>query len=615
MRSVLFISLVLASAARAEPTRPDAPDWQRLVAIVQYLQSDYPAAIDSHNPQELEEQKGFAQDALELAQSLGGAAIEFVPLIRSIQARIDQATDPEGVKQDCGRLVESLVFAGHLSRSPRRPPDLSLGARLYATDCAACHGLEGKGQVSIASSMNPKPLSFFDGERMDQLTPFRTFNALTFGVSGTAMPAYTVREEDERWALSFYIFTMRQPVCSQRAKRVTLEELSTSSDSELAARYGAAAVPCLRQQPPPVDEKQSLANARAGIEAALRELANGNRTAARQAALDAYLNGIDPVEPVLRVRSESAVTRLEQSFQRFRADLEGNRPSAPERGRELIATIERVSRDQGRSLEEASVFWLALLVIIREGFEVTVVLAALLAVLKKMQQERFARVVHAGWILALISGLALFLVGRQILAGARREWVEGIVALLAVGMLLYAAFWLNARANIRKFMGKLRSQMQTALGTGSAVGLFTISFTAMFRESFETALFLQGLSIDSQRSVVWGALSGCAALAGLVLFIGRVGYRLPMKTLFNASTALLLGTAVILLGKGLHSLQEVGALSVFPLPLTDVPMLGFYADAYSLLPQLLMGLVPLVWIAVRRNVHAPLAPLPDPDSR
>ena len=77
--------------------------------------------------------------------------------------------------------------------------------------------------------------------------------------------------------------------------------------------------------------------------------------------------------------------------------------------------------------------------------------------------------------------------------------MEGTSALFAVAMLVYAALWLNARANMSKFMGELRGRMQGALGRGSALGLFVIAFTAMLRESVETAIFLEGLSIDSPR--------------------------------------------------------------------------------------------------------------------
>ena len=248
-----------------------------------------------------------------------------------------------------------------------------------------------------------------------------------------------------------------------------------------------------------------------------------------------------------------------------------------------------------------SVFLQAILIILREGFEASVVIAALLAVLKKMKQEKHARIVHLGWVSALVIGAVVYFFARKLIAGANREWMEGVVALAAVAMLLYAVLWLNARSNTRKWMNQLRTEMKGALGRGSAVGLFAIAFFAVGRESLETALFLQGLSIDSPAGALWGAAVGSVALVGLVLFVNRVGYILPMKTLFTASTVILFATAVILLGKGLHALQEVGAVPIQPVPMFQLGVLGVFPDLITLLPQLLLALSPLAYIAIRRR--------------
>ena len=79
----------------------------------------------------------------------------------------------------------------------------------------------------------------------------------------------------------------------------------------------------------------------------------------------------------------------------------------------------------------------------------------------------------------------------------------------------------------------------------------------MFRESFETAVFLEALSIDAPSAVVWGSLTGTALLLGLVFAVSRLGLRLPMTTLFKVSTVVLVATAVVLLGQG-HPLARGG---------------------------------------------------------
>jgi high-affinity iron transporter len=586
--------------------------WHRLVGILQYLEADYPAAVESQAQSELDEQQAFASEAITAARDLGPRAEAYLPRLVGIQQRINSSMDPEGVSRDCAELVEDLVLAGGLARSPRHTPDVERGRELFATQgCAVCHGAKGDGKVELAATMNPKPANFLDPEVMGGLTPYKAFNTLTFGVTGTAMPSFNgVLEEEDRWALAFFVLSLRHPPCDGRPVGASLEQLATSNDLQLTERFGADAVGCLRHKPPDVDEERALLIARAGIEDALSLSPLGKHDAARQAVLDSYLNGLEPVEPLLRARDPALVQALEASYMRTRLAAEHGSPHLADEGRELLTLIDRARRDQSTAPSFWSVFVNALLILLREGFEATVVIAALLAVLKKMDARQHAKVVHAGWVSALIVGAMAFVFGRTLLAGAPTEWVEGLMSLVAVAMLVYAALWLNARANIRKFMTDLRGKMTGALGRGSVAGLFTIAFFAMLRESFETAVFLQGLSVSSASGVAWGVAAGLALLLCMVLFVSRVGYVLPMKALFNASTVVLMATSVVLLGKGMHALQLVGVVPLQPLRFVQVDFLGVYPDVFSLLPQLLLALAPIGWLVLRRKTAA--VPVPGP---
>ncbi|MFP2912220.1 FTR1 family protein, partial [Pyxidicoccus sp. 3LFB2] len=496
-------------------------------------------------------------------------------------------------------------LAGGLGSAARgRPPDLKLGESLYRTNCAACHGADGRADVTIAANMEPAPANFQDAELMGGLTPYKAFNTTSFGVPGTAMPAYPTLSEEERWSLAFFVFTLRLPACEGTPPSASLERLANATDDDLVKEYGQEHLSCLRRKLPDADEERSLLVAREGIEDAMRKGAAGDTAGAKAAVLDAYLNGLEPVEPKLSSRDTVLVRKLEEGFLRARLAAESGSPQLQDEGRELVSLLDQARRSTGSAADLVSTMWLTLLIMLREGFEATIIVAALLAALKKMKATEHVRVVHAGWISALVVGALAYVLGRHLLAGAQREWMEAVAALLAVGMLLYAALWLNARSNMSQFMGELRQKMQGALGRGSLAGLFFIAFTAVLRESFETAIFLQGLALDSPAGVAWGALLGVVAILVLVLFINRLGYRLPMKTLFNASTVLLVVTAVMLLGKGLHSLQEVGALPLVPLRFITVDLLGIYPDVVSLAPQVLLAAVPLAMVLLRRRGRA-----------
>jgi high-affinity iron transporter len=202
-------------------------------------------------------------------------------------------------------------------------------------------------------------------------------------------------------------------------------------------------------------------------------------------------------------------------------------------------------------------------------------------------------------------GAGVFLLGRKLLAGAMNERMEGFLALVAAAMLLHAALWLNARSTTRRAMGELRGHTQGALDRG-AFALFGIAFLAMFRETFETAVFLEALSIDAPTAVVWGALCGAVSLLGLVAAVSRLGLRLPMTMLFKISTVVLVTTAVVLLGQGIHSFEEVGILPSRPMPFPRIEFLGIYPDRIGVIAQLAVVATALVGKMVgRRSLGGP----------
>jgi high-affinity iron transporter len=574
-----------------------ASPWAHLAGLLQYLDGDYPAAVASHDASELAEQSGFAQEAYDTAVTLGPEAQPLLEGLAAIRTRIEKAEDPDGVSRDCRALALKAIELGHLEQSPRRPPDLKLGEQVWAKNCAACHGADGAANTAVAQALKPPPASFHDEKVMGPLTPYKAFNITAFGVKGTAMQPFPALSDDERWAVAFHLFTLRQPACTGELRRVTLEQLATLTDTQLAQKYGAATLPCLRRAMPGLDKAQSLFAARDGIEQALGLHKQGDVEGARKAVVDAYLNGVEPIEPLLRARDATRVSELEGAFTRMRLAAGDTRRFDGE-GQTLLRLLDKTARGAAPS-DFWSVLVTAMLILVREGFEALVVVVALLAVLKKMGATAHARTVHLGWSSALVAGGVAFALGHELLAAADREWMETLVGFVAVGMLVYAALWLNARSNMSRFMGELREKMSGALGRGSALGLFAIAFTAVGRESFETALFLEGLAGDSPRGAVYGAALGLLLLGALVAFVVRVGFKLPMKTLFNASTVMLVATAVVMLGKSMHGLQELGVLPLLPLPFFELPALGVFGDAMTLLPQLLLAVVPLLWVKWR----------------
>jgi high-affinity iron transporter len=127
----------------------------------------------------------------------------------------------------------------------------------------------------------------------------------------------------------------------------------------------------------------------------------------------------------------------------------------------------------------------------------------------------------------------------------------------------------------------IQGKVQKALQGKNLFGLASISFVAVFREAFETVLFLRAIWLESGSDAKWAI--GSAVLFSLTFIIVlawiilRYSAKLPVRKLFEASAFIMAALAIILSGKGVHSLQETGALSVTSLPLPfHFDLLGIY---------------------------------------
>jgi high-affinity iron transporter len=544
----------------------------------------------SKDAAELEEQRALVAELVASLEQLGPDGAQYVDEAKALQQQVNAQAPGEDVAKRCGELGDRIRTTQKLVLWPTRAPDLGDAQTLYTSNCVSCHGVNGDAKTPIGEVLKPPPASFHDPGRMAGMTPYRAYNAVTYGIERTGMAPFKL-SDDQRWALAFFVFTHRQPECTHPPVKVSLEELATSTDGQLSEKYGAAELPCLRRVMPGEDVAAALAETRTKIHAAGQLAHDGDVTGARRGLTDAYLTGVEPVEPMLKLHDAALISRIETGFSRARETA--GTPAFDGELKSLDALLLQAA--QPRSAADFwSVLVAALLILLREGFEAMVVVGALLAVLKKMARDGHAEAakglnaVHLGWVTALLLGALGFVLGHQALAAANREWMETVVSFIAVGLLIYAALWLNARSNMSRFMGQLRGKMQSAFSSGSLFGLFIISFTAVGRESFETAIFLQGLSADSLSGTVWGAALGGVAMLVFVVVVRRVGFVLPMKTLFNASTVLLVATALMLVGKGMHGLQELGVLNQKPLPFFSVEALGVFADIWTLVPQLLL---------------------------
>ena len=207
----------------------------------------------------------------------------------------------------------------------------------------------------------------------------------------------------------------------------------------------------------------------------------------------------------------------------------------------------------------------ALLITFREGLEAALIIGIILAYLVSTGNRDRFKPVWIGTALAvvvsLVAGAAIYFSAGQ-LEGRGEAIFEGIATLTAAGVLTWMIFWMRKQAiNIKRH---LHAQIQSALGSGSTLGLLGIAFVAVVREGIETVLFLFA-AVRVSESAVSSAVGGILGLA-IAVAVGYSIYKgtskLNLSTFFKVTGLLLILFAAGLLAHGIHELQEAGIIPV-----------------------------------------------------
>ena len=402
---------------------------------------------------------------------------------------------------------------------------------------------------------------------MGDMSLLDIFRRIAIGTPGTAMPEFAEDlTAEDRWAVAAYVQAMQ---------------------------YGGSATAAV------------FAAVRRQIDSALSKRSD-------QIAVDAYMT-FEQVETSIRAKNAGLASELEGNFAWLRtravkADQE-ERNTIRER---LLAGLERAERVVADRPSAASLFVNSFFLLIREGFEAILIVAALMTFLAKAgAPERRRDVARGAWLAVAASLLTWVLVELllQVTPG-QRETMEGVTMLLAAAVLFYVSYWLLSKIEAAKWTAFVHGKMRSALSSGSGAALSAVAFLAVYREGFETILFYKALFTSagaSGVSVVAGIAAGVVGLVAIYFLINQLGLRVAMKPFFAVTGAMLYYMAFVFAGKGIAELQ--GA-QLIPLTVIEgaprVPVLGIYPTLESLLVQgllLALALAAAVW-ALRPKVKA-----------
>ena len=166
------------------------------------------------------------------------------------------------------------------------------------------------------------------------------------------------------------------------------------------------------------------------------------------------------------------------------------------------------------------------------------------------------------------------------------ERLEAVVSLVAIGVLLLITNWFFHRVYWTDWMAELHSRKKSILGgvaAGQMLGFLTLGFTSVYREGFETVLFLQALVLDAGFwPILQGTLAGllCVFAAGWLTF--KLQSRLPYKRMLVWTGVLIGVVLLVMVGNTVHVMQVVGWLPVHPMRWLALPYwTGLWFGTYA----------------------------------
>jgi high-affinity iron transporter len=360
---------------------------------------------------------------------------------------------------------------------------------------------------------------------------------------------------------------------------------------------------------------------RTGLKSSLAAAQAGRWSEAETLRVDAYTTfdtelekRVLPRDPELGLRAERSFLDGEENQPGIKAlfDQRIKGPALEAAFARTLAAVDQCTALLRVNLSPATVIYTVLAISAREGLEAVVVLAALLAGMRGLEHRYTRRRIATGAWLALAATALTFWISRTVIQSLSRygEKLESVISVLAVLVLLMVTNWVFHKVYWVGWNAKLRKLSKSGeAGTESRLewlSLVMVGFLTIYREGFETTLFLQSLILESgMKWVLVGVACGAVmvAAAGVLIFV--IGARLPYRKLLVFTGLLVVTILVTFLGSTVRLFQTVGWLPIHPIPGLHLPSwagfwLGFYPSVEGIaIPLLGFAYVIGAWLFVK----------------
>lgn len=198
-------------------------------------------------------------------------------------------------------------------------------------------------------------------------------------------------------------------------------------------------------------------------------------------------------------------------------------------------------------------------ILLREGLEAILVLAALAAYLSRSGGQDRLKALWIGAGAAVLASIFAAWVFERFYNGVHSDLFEGVIIFIAAALLFYVSGWLFLKQDPKAWQAYLNQQADKAMIAGSGYVVASLAFLAVLREGGETVLFLHVLAKGNggwTASLIGGILAAlvCLAVLGWVIVTGT--RRLPLRAVFLATSGFLFLMGLKFVGEGLQEFQE-----------------------------------------------------------
>ncbi len=342
----------------------------------------------------------------------------------------------------------------------------------------------------------------------------------------------------------------------------------------------------------------------------LVEARAGRWKKAEELRLDAYINFDLEIEPRVIPRNPQLGLRAERSFLEgdvgapgIKAVLDAHSSEAvlsESYGRTLAALEESVSLVKV-GLSPAAAAISAGIIVLREGLEAVVILAALLAGMRGAENRSLRRQVGLGAWCAVGASALLFIASQSLLHGLSHygEKLEAFISILAVLILLMVTNWVFHKYYWTGWNSRLREMSKSAQSsTLEGVAMIGVGFMTIFREGFETTLFMQSLILEAGiRPVLLGLGVSGALITAMGVLIFKLGTKLPYRKMLVYTGVLVVFILYTFLGSTVRLFQTVGWLPIHPVAGLQLPSwTGLWLGIYPTWEGILIPLLAFVYV-------------------